>query len=178
MTRAVSTVVGGFMRYALIPAGVVLIGSLACSDDQATAPPSGATNSPGGWISATADGEPFISSFVTVRRHDGVIALEGTTWTDAESMLTIRLFIRTDAGPGDQSIGSSSNTAADVMYRPGYAEPQGWTASGPNGSGTLTLSTLTDNRATGTFSFTATAVMLSTSPPTYRVTNGYFDVRF
>jgi hypothetical protein len=64
------------------------------------------------------------------------------------------------------------------MYRPVHGAPQAWTANGATGSGSITLVTVTDTRVAGTFSFDASALMSSTTPQTYRVTRGTFDIRF
>lgn len=129
-------------------------------------------------MSATTEGDPWNAWSVTVSEFPDGIAFEGIDWPEQESSLAIRLFIRTDMGLGEQVFGSGGDAVADVMYRPTYGQPAGWTVSGSTGSGTVTLETLSDNRATGRFSFTASAVTPSTSPITYRVTRGTFDVRF
>ena len=129
-------------------------------------------------MSATAEGDSWDAWHVAVSQFDGGIAFEGIDWPEQESALAIRLFIRTDMGLGEQVFGSGGDAVADVMYRPTYGEPAGWTVSGSTGSGTVTLESFTDHRATGTFSFIATAVSASASPRTYRVTRGAFDVRF
>lgn len=129
-------------------------------------------------MSATAQGEAWNSISVTAINHGDVIVLEGIDWPDDESMLTIRLHFRADAGPGPQVIGASNTVLADVRYDPVYSDALSWSASGANGSGgTVTLTTLNDDRAAGTFSFVANALLTTTNPPSYRVTNGSFDVR-
>ena len=167
------------MRYALIPAAAILIGSLGCAGDIILpAPETGNPLAQGGWMSATAEASPWNTVFVSVWRGDSYLVLEGEEWDTAESTIAIRLSIRTDVGSDPQVIGPSTSIAADVKYRPWYADPQGWSASGPNGSGTLTLTSLTSNRATGTFSFTAKAINAAANPSTFCVTNGHFDVQF
>ena len=169
----------GGMRYALLSTAVVLAGSLGCADTPVSPAPNpivGRTSA--GWMSATAEGEAWNSIFVTAINHGDVIVLEGLDWPDDESMLTVRLHFRADAGPGPQVIGVTSTVLADVRYDPVYSEAQAWSASGANGSGgTVTLTTLSNDRAAGTFSFVANALVPTTNPPSYRVTNGSFDVR-
>jgi hypothetical protein len=50
-----------------------------------------------------------------------------------------------------------------------------WLAVSSSGSGTITISTLEQARATGTFSFT---LISTTGRPNKAVTNGTFDVSF
>ncbi len=53
-----------------------------------------------------------------------------------------------------------------------------WAANDLQGSGTITVTTLTATRTAGTFSFTAPASPNSGPPATRVVTNGVFDVTF
>lgn len=165
------------MSYARIHAAFLLIVAPGCADNVA-APVPDAPGPPSSWMTAVTEGESWNPHSVTTTRHGDFVVFEGTAWPDGESTLTIRLTIRVDLGPGAQVINASNPTAADVMFRPWYDDPQGWTASGANGSGMVTLETLTSDRATGKFSFTAAAVTPTASPATYRVTNGSFDIRF
>ena len=166
------------MRNVLIPFAAILIGSIACSADPISPPPSPDAVPKGGWMSATAEGDSWDAWYVAVSEYPSGITFEGIDWPEQETSLAIRLFIRTDVGLGEQAFGSGGDAVADVMYRPTYGQPAGWTVSGTTGSGSVKLETLTDNRATGTFSFTATAISPFASPSTYRITRGSFDVRF
>jgi hypothetical protein len=78
-----------------------------------------------------------------------------------------------------QVIDSSSSVIwAQVKYIPTYTESQSWSASRGGGSGTFTVTSLSDGAATGTFSFTASARTGNSLPKNYRVTRGSFFVRF
>ena len=171
------------MQKKLIPVVALLVGSLGCADDS-TLPSAVVTNPPAatrpyGFMSATAEATEWHTVFITASRTDAFLVLQGEMFlVDGESTIAIRLTIRTDSGADPQAIGPSTAIAADVIYRPAYDASQGWSASGPNGSGTITLTSLTSDRATGTFSFTANALTDTAEPPTFRVTNGLFDVRF
>src|SRR5688572_26026561 len=145
------------MPYARIHASLLLIGALGCAENVA-APVPDPPGLPPSWMSATAEGEAWNPFTVAARREGNTIVFVGDAWPDGESTLSIRLYVRVDVDLGPQGIGASSVPAADVIFRPWYTEAQAWTASGANGSGTVTLETLTDDRATGTFSFTATAL--------------------
>ncbi len=52
----------------------------------------------------------------------------------------------------------------------------GWGTTFANGSGSITVTTLTDTHATGTFSFTAAPDGTSQSTTNLVVTNGTFDL--
>ena len=166
------------MRYACVNAAFFLIGALGCAHDVAAPVPDPPGPAPS-WMSAIVEGNSWNPFSVSVNRDGDVVVFGGEAWMDDEgSTLGIRLFVRLGAGLGPQETGFSSITAADVMFRPWYTAAQAWSASGTNGSGTVTLETLTNDRATGRFSFTAAAVTATTNPATYRVTNGSFNIRF
>jgi hypothetical protein len=155
--------------------------SLGCADEPigppSPDPPLGSVPN-NGWMSATANGEAFNSVFVTVTRHDNGLSFEGLTWVGDEDQLQIRIWVRTDVGLGMQDFGTAAGTGANVLWRPAYSLSQAWSAYGTNGSGTVNLTSLKADRATGTFSFTAQALSATTSPQTYSVTKGQFDIRF
>ena len=168
-------------RPARLLALACLLASLACTDEPMGPQPGDPARPilPTGWMIATANGENFNSAFVTVSHQDNRISLEGSMWVvGSEDVLTIKLWVRSDVGVGVQDIGSAAGAAADVMWRPMYDLPQGWSAYGTKGNGTVTLTSLTADGAKGTFSFTAKALSPSNPLQDYRVTNGSFDVRF
>ena len=169
------------LRPAHLLASACLLASLSCTDEPLAPSPGDPARPivPTGWMSATANGENFNSEFVTVSRQDNGISVEGLMWVvGSEDVLAIKLWVRSDVGVGVQDIGSATGTAADVMWRPMYDLPQGWSAYGNKGNGTVTLTSLTADGAKGTFSFTAKALSPSNPLQDYRVTNGSFDVRF
>ena len=77
-------------------------------------------------------------------------------------------------GVGTTSIGILSPTNALLTVGSGTL----WGAALNNGSGTLTISTLTANNAQGTFSFTLTPQSGNPSTANKVVTNGTFNVTF
>lgn len=128
-------------------------------------------------MSARAEGEPWSTVFVSAQKYGEYLILEGTMWVDFEATLVIRLSIKAEVGT-TQVIDSSSIVAADVKYIPVYTETQSWTASRTTGSGMFRVTSLSETAATGTFSFTARALTANSVPKDYRVTEGFFDVRF
>lgn len=129
-------------------------------------------------MSARAEGESWNPVYVNARRLDDYLLLDGTAWVGDEGTLVIRLKIRAVAGASPQLVDSSRSISADVVYDPLYQPQQSWTAFGTTGAGTFVINSLSETRATGTFSFTARAVTANSVPRDYRVTEGTFDVRF
>ena len=161
--------------------GMFLLAGLSCGYDLPTPPDSG--NPPSGdsravFMSARAEGEEWDSEFVTARNDDGYLVLEGTMWVDWEASLVIRLYMKAEVGVAQVIAPSSSFIGAQVKYIPIYTESQSWSASRVMGSGTFTVTSLSDTSATGTFSFTANALTPNSLPQNYRVTDGAFFVRF
>lgn len=155
-----------------------LLVTLACSDwnppTDPTDPNRQALSS--GKMSAWVEDTPWDSWSVTARILDGFLVIEGWDWDTDESYSTIKLSLKAEANT--HLIGPGTMAAADVSYRPTYDFPQGWSASGVTGSGTITITSLTNSGARGTFEFTAKALSQNSLPADYRVTRGVFDVTF
>jgi hypothetical protein len=80
---------------------------------------------------------------------------------------------------GAVPLGSPLNLSnGTVQVIGGAAAAAQWTADSFNGSGTVTLATLTSTGATGTFSFTAVPLRNTAATGTKVVTNGAFNVKF
>jgi hypothetical protein len=139
-------------------------GSATC-----TAPGTAATGS----MSATINGTAWRALCVGVNTSvPGVISFAGGEPTTATTG-TI-LGFATNRAIGTTNIGQLSATNA-LLTIGGNAL---WQAALSNGSGTLTISTLTANSASGTFSFVMTAQSSSTATGTKTVTGGVFSVNF
>lgn len=87
--------------------------------------------------------------------------------------LRLILTVLTDQGAGSQSVGFTSSTGA--FWREGT---QYWSALGNVGIGSVSLTALTANRLTGSFTFTLQASLPGASPPSRQITSGQFDVSF
>ena len=129
-------------------------------------------------MSARTEGASWNAEFVIGRKEDGYLVLEGTAWLDYEASLVIRLYLKAEVGATQVIDSNSGLVSAMVKLFPGYSETQLWSASRFAGSGTFTVTTLTATGATGTFSFTASALTDRSLPQSYRVTDGSFYVRF
>ncbi len=152
-------------RLVILPATVILWVACGGGGKNPAAPnnpPSGASS-----MSASIDGTAWSAIAVTARNANGVVIAAGS---DAVRTVTIS-FAPTAAGA--QKIGPNSVALAIVAIG-----GQSWTANAVGqGSGSVNLTTLTANRAVGTFTFTAVATQ-GTTPASRQVTNGKFDVRF
>jgi hypothetical protein len=158
-------------------AAAALIGTLACSEWKPPTEP--ATPNPrsysSGVMNALADGVLF-NAGCTGKIVGGYLIIEGASWDWDESIYSIKLSVKAEAVA--QAIGVGSVVAADVSFRPGHDVPRAWSASGAQGSGTISITSLTATGASGTFSFTAKALTTNSLPAEYRVTNGTFHVTF
>jgi len=150
-----------------LTAVAVLFGG--CGTDPIS-PDNGDTPLVNGSMSAKVDGDSWVAnSALTVAYTGGILAFAGS---DA-SMLTIGMgFIPT--GPGTYSIGPSEPTNANLSEGTVHS----WAASSSMGSGSVTLTSFTENSASGTFSFTVEPVTTTGATGSRLVTEGMFDVTF
>jgi hypothetical protein len=126
-----------------------------------------------GTLNAVVDDSAWTAGFVEVRRDEGVLSIIATAFgISDEDRQFIRLTLETGVGVAPQMIGPGYRRSANLVHD----FVAGWLAEGSLGSGTLRFSSLTDDRAIGTFSF----IGVSTSPVTPRtrvVKDGSFNVQ-
>lgn len=124
-----------------------------------------------GTLSARIDGVQFtaIGIQVAASQNPPIIAIGAA---DAAGR-GLGFAFSTANGTGTQSIGITS--LANCSLTEGG---QGWLATQSMGSGTITITTLTANRAAGTFTFTVLGTTATATPPTRQITQGTFDVTF
>lgn len=135
----------------------------ACSSSDDPAGPDDA----GGTISATVDGAAW-SADALAMNNGFLFGVEGTA-DGIRIALSVNLTEHTLPGTVDLRSGSTGAQIGEGG--------ETWYAVGSGGSGTLTVQTLTAERATGTFSFTGAGVGGSATG-TRTIVNGSFDVRF
>ncbi len=124
-------------------------------------------------MSATIAGASWSASLaVQASRGGNVLAISGTDGT-----YQILLTIPSVTAPGTFNFGVGNTGVAQVIQVSGTTA-SAWTTALVGGSGTLTLTTFTAERATGTFSFSGTASPGTPATGTRPVTAGSFDVRF
>jgi hypothetical protein len=123
---------------------------------------------PNGSISARIDGSNWrASAAITASFRQGIFAVAGTDGTN-----TVGFAVATTA-PGTFTIAATANVNALLTVT---GSTTGWQAVGTTGSGSLTISTLTANSASGTFSFVLAP--LGGTGGNKNVSNGTFNVTF
>jgi hypothetical protein len=145
-----------------------LIVAVGCggSDKAVTDPnPSGT----GKDMSAKVDGGAWVATTVGTFKSTNGLIISGTT-----AAIGISLGFSTIQGTGTQIIGGTGATGLGLVT----TATQSWESNGQQGSGTVTLTTLTATRVVGTFTFTAPLFGTVGPPATRTVTSGKFDVTF
>lgn len=144
----------------------VALSTLACSSDDPTGP--GQTS---GTFTATVDGVTWNGQIeATATGNNGfTFSVQGVA-DNIEIGLSVNLTENNVPGTVDLTSGSTG-----AQLREGG---EVWYAVGQGGSGTMTIQTLTPDRATGTFEFVAGPVANSASGGTRTITNGRFDISF
>jgi hypothetical protein len=140
---------------------VLALAPTACSDSGSTGP-----QQQGGQMTALIDGSGFSSDFVTVIRQSGIIAVNG-----ADLQTRAIGFQIPATGPGTFTLGVGQPVGAGLDM--GGAS---WGAGGTLGSGAITVTSFTETRITGSFSFTVEGVTSGATPATRSIPNGQFDV--
>ena len=156
---------------ALSVALLVVVAGCGGSDDNGITNPNPQTSA--GTMSARIDGATWTASVVTVAVNaNGIIVSGASTSNIGMAVGASRLL-----GTAPQTFGANGNFNALATMTTGT---QSWSATGvqgTNSSGTVTLTTLTANRAVGTFTFNAPA-LAGGATGTKVVTTGVFDVKF
>ena len=139
----------------------------ACGGDSPTGPD---TNLPAnGTMSATVDGNAWTAIQIAAVNSNGIVAISGS---DA-SLLAVG-FGFVGQTTGTYTIGATSPANANVIDNLTTT----WTANSFQGSGVITVATLTATGASGTFNYTAPLASVTGTPATRVVTNGRFNVTF
>jgi len=152
-------------RHRRIPryAAFLLAFAIACGDS-VTDP--GAPES--GTMTATIDGVSWSAIQVQGIRSGSVVSIAGS-----DALPLAVGFAVQNTGPGTYEIGPGQITSANVIE----SSTSTWTAGSAQGTGFVTLTTVTNNRAIGTFEFVAELAQ-GTGAQTRTVTNGVFDVTY
>ena len=149
-----------------------VVALLACGGDGGgPAGPNNPNIPSSGSLTARIDGVQYtpLSVNVVVSQNPPIIALGSA---DAAGR-ALGFAFSTANGTGAQSIGPGSLANANLSQG-----GVGWIAAQSVGSGTITITTLTTNRAVGTFTFTLETSVAGANPPTRQITQGAFDVTF
>jgi hypothetical protein len=168
------------MRRRLFTALLAVALSAACGKDGPMNPGSGGGGGGGGTgggggvqlsngsMSYTIDGTTINATAITVLDTAGILSISAQ---NGFNVLAVA-FVRSGTGTFNFSTNAGLNFVISSNAQPFQAGPG---TTRPGTSGTVILTTLTGNRAVGTFECVATSV---TGSATRTVTNGRFDVTF
>jgi hypothetical protein len=154
---------------ALVALAMVACGSSTTSPSSSAGGSSGSSSGGNnrGTISATIDGKAWNGTISVATASFGSLAIAAT---DSSGLM---LGFGAPASVGTTSVGIASPTDGTVQEA-----GKGWHAGLRDGSGTVTVASITSTRATGTFSFTMVPLPNTGSSGNRVVTNGKFDVNF
>ncbi|HPF60558.1 MAG: hypothetical protein KC544_02250 [Gemmatimonadetes bacterium] len=148
---------------------------VACSDG-GSGPTGGGT---GGTITATVDGTSFAprSTEVSASYAGGALAFAASQTTGSTTR-TININLVGVTAPGTFTLSPTTPGSIALLTVTTGLTPSTWTTALSPGSGTVQVTTLTANRATGTFSFTGQFSPTTSATGQKTVTAGQFDVSF
>jgi hypothetical protein len=122
-------------------------------------------------MSARIDGTQWTATNVGVTARNGSLIVAGANTAGVGVGFGASMI----QGTGTQTFGPGIISAANASVTAGTMS---WSASNFQGSGSVTIATLTANRAAGTFQFTAPALTAGSTPSPRVVSSGVFDVTF
>ena len=147
----------------------------ACGGETAPTSASGG----GGTLSASIDGAAWTADASTAEaRHSqpGKYVLGGTK-TTGTSQLGLEIDVYNIAGPGTYPLGVSEKVFGGVGWVTTASPPTYWITPFSGASGTITITSLTDSRIAGSFSYNAPPyTVIGSATGTRVVTNGTFDL--
>lgn len=161
------------------PLGALLALALACGGSN-----TGPSGNGIGTFTATIDGAAWASDAPTLQVSSsatipGTLVISGTKVISATNYTSLALFLGYIAGPGTYPLGVNQGTTAGGG---GSVTSQAsgvlgiWSSGFSGAAGTVTITSLTSTRMTGTFQFTALPQSGSQASGNRVVTNGSFDV--
>jgi hypothetical protein len=140
---------------------------VGCGSDSSTGP--GDDLPTNGSMSARIDGTQWTANVgIHAVRATGAIGFAGS---DGQTLVSLGVA----GGVGVHAIGGVTGANGTVTTSDSQ---RSWSAVSNKGSGTITITTLTEERVAGTFSFTAPPVETTDASGTRVVTEGVFDIRF
>lgn len=156
----------------------------ACGGGGSTTGPGGTTGSAA--VTATIDGTAFASTTVQVtgggsgaNQVPGVLTIVASQIAGASNYTTLTLSLGYIAGTGVYPLGVNAGTTAGgsgLVYVSQGATFGTWSTNFTGSAGSVTVTSLTATRITGTFQYTAPPQSFSQTTGTRVVTNGAFNV--
>jgi len=146
---------------------ILALALAGCGGDDPADPSGGNTGGDG--LSCKVDGVSWTAPLTAAHLISGVVSIAGT---DASSSLGVGLGFL-NGGTGTYAVGPGSPITACAVTE---GLNDAWSASGDQGSGTITVTTLSSTRVAGTFSFTAPRSNGAGDPATRTVTEGTFNL--
>lgn len=144
---------------------LLAVGAVACSNDD-----NGTGANANGSMSASIGGTAWNANLsVAASRAGNVLAIAGVSSDQRQINITIPNVTTT----GTVNLGVGQQGVATITLG-----TQAWVTSLVGGTGSVSITTLTANRAAGTFTFTAAASTNTGATGTKAVTSGAFDVNF
>jgi hypothetical protein len=122
-----------------------------------------------GTIEGTIDGTSWITTTAITLYPSGRLVATGT----GSQNLTFGFGV-TAQGPGTYATGGAGNASGILADGNNTV----WEATATGGSGTLTITSFAGNEVQGTFSFTMTRTIGSSTPTTRSIASGRFRVRY
>jgi len=147
----------------IVLAGIVAAAGCGGSGSTPTGPTGGTTDT----MTAMVDGQSWNAAQVQVVRNGTLVTIGGAN----TQLMGIGLVFTDSAGAF--TIGSDLAATATVTMG-----SNSWTASAATGSGSITVTSITSTRVSGTFSFVAPTLESGVTPPSRTVTQGKFNVAF
>ena len=144
-----------------------MAGLAACGS---TTQPSGPSN---GTMTAQIDGAGWAANTIVATYPSGILAIAGT---DTQGR-TIGFAVGPTTTPGTYPVALTSGVNASLAIIVG-STAQSWQAVQNSGSGSVTLTAISANRATGIFQFTVVPVAGTGAAGTRSITQGAFDVTY
>ena len=157
--------------HALILVAAATLAACSGGSDGGPASPSQNQNTSKSTMSARIDGAQWTAANVGVTARNGALIVAGGSTTG----IGVGFGVSMIQGTGTQTFGPGQTSAANASVT---STTMSWGANSFQGSGSVTITTLTANRATGTFAFSAPALIAGSTPSPRVVTAGVFDVTF
>jgi len=160
-------------RLVLVMVAVPMFGIVACGGSSYSTPVTPTNFVTNGTFTATVAGTTWgaLGRVVVSRPTANSVSLFAVSTTYGFSIVLLNV-----TGPTTVSLVSAPSNGSQVIASgPGQG---GWSTGQPGGTGNVTITAITANHITGTFSFDAPPVSGTPTTTTLHVTSGVFDLSY